>query len=101
MGFIFSHEGCIRRVLVKISVCPDVVVLRGVTNNGKLGGFSWVYNAFDCRFIGALTTEIWGITRGLTFRSFARGLQLEERSSTCSLSIEKSSRRFILLFCKG
>jgi len=31
---------------VNISVCPDVVSLRGLTNNGKLGQFSCCYDAF-------------------------------------------------------
>jgi hypothetical protein len=43
-----SSEGVIHVVLMKISVCPDVVVLRGPTKNGKLGCFFFRSNAFDC-----------------------------------------------------
>jgi hypothetical protein len=48
-----------------------------------------------------LTTEIGCFTRGLTLVPLLVTARSKSRSSTCSLSIEKSSKRFNLLFCKG
>lgn len=99
--YVLSREIVLTFVLVKISVCPDVVTLRGVTNNGKLGGFFGSCNAFDCEKWRDSDHGDRVFYERVNSCSFARDRPLEERSSTCSLSIEKSSKRFNLLFCKG
>jgi hypothetical protein len=66
-GKLFFERASVLDVLVKISVCPDVVDLRGPTKNGKLGWFFSRSDAFGgCGSQESSTTEIQCYKRGLT-----------------------------------